>query len=147
MKSQRIVIEAAHARDLSSICLLLDSALLPREDVTETALQYFLVARLDTHIVGVVGLERYQEVALLRSLVVAKEHTGLGVGKRLVAAAEARAADMKIETLYLLTTTAERFFARLGFQRLQRELAPLAIQSTSQFSSLCPASAVLMSKP
>jgi amino-acid N-acetyltransferase len=65
----------------------------------------------------------------------------------LVTAAERLAAKNGVKSLYLLTTTADRFFAGLGFRRLQREMAPLAIKSTSQFSSLCPATAVLMSKP
>jgi amino-acid N-acetyltransferase len=115
--------------------------------VTEASLQLFLVTRLDNHIVGVVGLECYEDVALLRSLAVAKEHSGFGIGKELVAAAEKLAAESGIKSLYLLTTSADRFFAGLGFRRLQRELAPLAIKSTSQFSSLCPATAILMGKP
>lgn len=42
---------------------------------------------------------------------------------------------------------ADRFFAGLGFRRLPRELAPSEIKSTTQFSALCPATAVLMGKP
>jgi amino-acid N-acetyltransferase len=143
----RISIERALAQDLAAISALLDSASLPRADVTETSLQGFLVARLDNHIVGVVGVECYEDVGLLRSLVVSTERSGLGIGKELVAAAEKFAAESGIKSLYLLTTSADRFFAGLGFRRLQRELAPLAIKSTSQFSSLCPTSAVLMGKP
>jgi amino-acid N-acetyltransferase len=146
-EQRRIVIDRALAQDLEAICVLLDSASLPRTDVTEASLQQFLVARLDKHFVGVVGLECYGDVALLRSLAVAKEHSGFGIGKQLVAAAEKLAAEIEIKSLYLLTTTADRFFAGLGFRLLQRELAPPAIRSTSQFSSLCPATAVLMGKP
>ena len=144
---RHIVIDGARARDLESICALLDSASLPHADLTEASLQQFLVARADNHIVGVVGLECYEDVALLRSLAVAKEHCGFGIGKRLVAAAEKLAAETGVKSLYLLTTSADQFFAALGFRRLQRELAPQPIKSTSQFSSLCPATAVLMSKP
>jgi len=144
---RQIVFERAQAQDLGTICQLLDLSSLPHEDVTEALLQHFLVGRLDTRIIGVVGLERYQEVALLRSLAVAKEHAGVGFGRQLVAAAEKLAADMKITSIYLLTTTADRFFEGLGFRRLQRDLAPLAIKNFYQFASLCPASAVLMVKP
>ena len=144
---RQVVIDRAQAGDLAVIRVLLDSGSLPHADVTEASLQQFLVARLDNHVVGVVGLECYEDVALLRSLVVAKEHSGFGIGKQLVAAAEKLAADTGIKALYLLTSSADRFFAGLGFRRLQRELAPPAIKSTSQFSSLCPASAVLMRKP
>jgi amino-acid N-acetyltransferase len=144
---RQIVIERAQTRDLGTICQLLDLASLPHEDVTEELLRHFLIGRLDTRIIGVVGLEPYQDVALLRSLAVAKEHSRVGFGKQLVAAAEELAADMKIKSTYLLTTTADRFFEGLGFRRLQRDLAPPAIKSCHQFASLCPASAVLMVKP
>jgi amino-acid N-acetyltransferase len=146
-RPRQIVIERGQTRDLGAICQLLDLASLPHEDVTEELLQHFLIARLNTRIIGVVGLERYQDVALLRSLAVAKEHSGVGYGKLLVAAAEELAADMKIKSTYLLTTTADRFFEGLGFRRLQRDEAPPAIKSCHQFASLCPASAVLMVKP
>jgi len=146
-ESQQVIMDNAQAQDLGAICALLDSASLPHVDVTEASLQKFLVARVDYHIVGAVGLECYEDIALLRSLVVAKEHAGFGIGKHLVTAAEKFAASVEVKSLYLLTTTADRFFAGLGFRRLQRELAPLVIKSTSQFSSLCPATAVLMSKP
>jgi amino-acid N-acetyltransferase len=144
---RQIVIDRPGAGDLRAICVLLDSASLPHADVTDALLQQFLVARMDNQIVGVVGLECYEDVALLRSLVVAQEHSGFGIGKQLVAAAEKLAAEIGVKSLYLLTTTADRFFSGLSFRRLQRELAPPAIKSTSQFSSLCPASAVLMGKP
>ena len=94
-----------------------------------------------------VGLERYGDVALLRSLVVASERMGRGIGKGLVAAAEALAAKLQVRSIYLLTTTAADFFESRGFRRIRREQAPPQIQSTQEFSSLCPASAVLMVKP
>jgi amino-acid N-acetyltransferase len=46
----------------------------------------------------------------------------------------------------LLTTTAEDFFRALGYARIARELAPEAIRTTREFSSLCPASSVVMVK-
>ena len=51
-----------------------------------------------------------------------------------------------VERLYLLTTDAERYFARLGFQRTERSGAPAPIQATSQFRLLCPKSAVCMAR-
>lgn len=49
-----------------------------------------------------------------------------------------------IERLWLLTETAEPFFARLGFERVSREMAPPTIQLTSEFGSVCAASASCM---
>ncbi len=95
---------------------------------------------------GVVGLEIYGRIARLRSLAVDRSSRGLGVGKALVSAAEAYAESRQVRELYLLTTGAERFFERLGYQRLEREAAPEPIRATSEFSSLCPTTSLLMRK-
>ena len=95
---------------------------------------------------GIVGLEVFGSVALLRSLTVAKEARGLGYGKALVASAENYAKDKGVRELYLLTTTAESFFARLGYSRRDRNTAPQQIKRTKEFSDLCPDSAAFMVK-
>jgi amino-acid N-acetyltransferase len=51
-----------------------------------------------------------------------------------------------IRELWLLTTNTERFFERLGFERMNRADAPASIAATSQFAGLCPASAIVMRK-
>jgi amino-acid N-acetyltransferase len=140
-------IEPARPSDLVSIRRLLDIEQLPTEDITEESLELFLVCRDATGVAGVVGLERFGEVALLRSLVVTGEHMGRGLGKRLVAAAEALASDLGVHSIYLLTTTARTFFEHLGFRCIGREEGPLVIQSTREFATLCPASTVLWVKP
>jgi amino-acid N-acetyltransferase len=95
---------------------------------------------------GVVGLEARGHVGLLRSLAVRANRRGTGLGSELVTALEALAAGDGITELYLLTTTAEAFFARRGYRRLPREAAPAGIRETVEFSSLCPASSAFMAK-
>jgi N-acetylglutamate synthase-like GNAT family acetyltransferase len=46
--------------------------------------------------------------------------------------------------VWLLTTTAEGFFAANGFERVVRTDAPAAIAATSQFKDICPDTAALM---
>jgi amino-acid N-acetyltransferase len=46
----------------------------------------------------------------------------------------------------LLTQTAEVFFANRGYRRIGRADAPQAVQASAEFRSLCPASAVAMSR-
>ena len=87
-----------------------------------------------------VGLELYGEVALLRSLAVASSRRGTGVGSGLVAHAERHARDQGVQSLYLLTTTAEQFFLRRGYARIPRDEAPTAIKGTKEFSGICPVS-------
>lgn len=106
----------------------------------------FFIHSADDKLVGVIGLEIYGTVALLRSLAVVPAQRNNGRGKSLVKFAEEYAADHGIESLYLLTTTAGDFFSRLGYTNTAREDAPSSIKATSQFSGLCPASSVFMSK-
>jgi len=129
---------------LDEVKALLAASELPVSDLT--AQVRFLGERLDGQLVGVVGLEARGEVALLRSLAVAATHRGGGLGSELVAAVERLASQEGILDLYLLTTTAETWFARRGYQRLPREAAPDGIRSTAEFSSICPASSAFMRK-
>lgn len=123
---------------------MLSSAGLPVEDVTIDRLA--LLAEQDGKVAGLIGLEQLGEVGLLRSLVVLPEHRGGGVGGALVAALENMATDRDISELWLLTIDADAWFAQLGFSRVARDAAPLTIQNTEEFSSLCPGDAVLMRK-
>jgi amino-acid N-acetyltransferase len=140
-------IMGARRSDLPSIRWLLDIEYLPSADITEESLEHFLVYRDQLGVAGVVGLKLFGEVALLRSLVVTSERMGCGIGKNLVTAAEALAAELKVRSIFLLTTTAADFFEYRGFRRISREQAPLRIRATQEFSSLCPSTAVLMVKP
>lgn len=97
-------------------------------------------------LVGAVGLEAFGEVGLLRSLAVHPSCRGGGLGRALVQFVEAEAVRARVRSLYLLTTTAGAFFARLGFHHTDRDGAPPPIRTTSQFSGLCPTSAHLMVK-
>ena len=49
-----------------------------------------------------------------------------------------------IQDVFLLTTTAEGFFPRFGFERIQRSDVPSSVQTSVEFRSACPASAVVM---
>jgi len=95
---------------------------------------------------GVVGLELLGATALLRSLAVDAGARGAGSGTALVEAAEGHAIREGVETVYLLTTTADRFFERLGYVRVAREKAPPEIRRSREFSELCSEAAVLMMK-
>lgn len=96
--------------------------------------------------IGTVGLEVLGEAALLRSLAVSPDHRCKGVAEELVRAIESDAKSRRVETLYLLTLTAADFFARKGYRRTDRQQAPAALQDTTEFKSVCPASAVCMKK-
>lgn len=125
---------------------LLEEAGLPVDDLAPNHGIEFFVAGPPDRPDGVVGLDRPGSVGLLRSLAVASNARGRGLGTALVAAVEQHARASGLSTLYLLTTTADRFFEALGYSRIAREAAPIAVTQTAQFSALCPSTAVFMSK-
>jgi len=132
--------------ELKEIVPLLAACGLPIADISSSQSPHFFGIRSESGLVGVVGLELYGEVALLRSLAVAPAYRGRGLASQLVAYAESVAASMGVDSMFLLTTTASDFFGKLGFVSASRSAAPPAIQATSQFSSLCPASSAFLQK-
>jgi len=125
---------------------IIDQCGLPIEDITQTMLKDFLIARKGADILGVVGLEISSGDALLRSLAVTEAHRRMGIGLKLVKSAERYARSRRIETLYLLTLTAEALFRQAGYSAIDRSSAPVAMQATREFKTLCPDTAVCMKK-
>ena len=50
------------------------------------------------------------------------------------------------QALYLLTTTAEGYFPKFGFERITRAEVPPSVQASVEFATACPASAIVMRK-
>lgn len=137
-----------HARPgLEAALRLLQDARLPTEDLTEAHVEHFFFAGPAAHPTGLVGLEIFGDVALLRSLVVSEARRGRGDGQRLLEHAERQARFRGVRHVYLLTTTAEPFFAKRGYVRTPRDAAPAAIRATREFAGICPASSAFMAKP
>jgi amino-acid N-acetyltransferase len=128
--------------DLAAVRALLAAAGLPTADLAAASLADFWGCRAGEDLAGVIGLEPYGAVALLRSLAVAPPWQGRGLSSALLAHAERAARLRGVSALYLLTTTAEAFFARHGYVRIPREAAPPVLQQTAEFAALCPARAV-----
>ena len=91
-------------------------------------------------------MERFGARALLRSLAVAPGHQQRGMGHKLVARLEREAQAEDVEQLVLLTETVEKFFRSIGYVVIDRRHVPEEIKQSAEFRSLCPASAVCMSK-
>lgn len=124
---------------------ILTEARLPVADLADGGVSLFGV-RDDGRLVAVVGVERYGEVGLLRSLAVVPARRAAGLGAALVACAERWAVERGVKALYLLTTTAAGFFAGRGYAAVPRSAAPAAIAATALFAGLCPASSTFMRK-
>lgn len=125
---------------------LLNASQLNSSDLTSEHLRHFFGLGAKEEPEGIVGLEVFNTVALLRSLAVVSSRRGAGLGSKLLAHAENYARNLGIKSLYLLTNTAESFFEHRGYQSTTRDDAPSAIRETKEFSEICPVSSVFMVK-
>jgi amino-acid N-acetyltransferase len=139
------MIESATDRDLPEIHSLLERLDLPLAGVDDHV-QTMLVAREGQEIVGTAALEIYADGALLRSVAVEPRQQGKRLGHQLTDAALRLAAARGANTVFLLTTTAERFFPRFGFEQIARDDVPPSVRTSVEFQSACPASAIVMRK-
>jgi len=136
--------------DLTGIEKLLTESSLPTAGVEDMLRKdgssFFVAETTGNHrgIVGVAGLEVCGENALLRSVAVRPEWRSHGVGKDLVSRVVSDAESRGLNALYLLTLTAERYFPRFGFERVERETVPVAVAETVEFKSACPETAAVM---
>ena len=133
----------ADRADWPAIEALLRAGHLPVEGAAEH-IAHFTVGTGSRGIFAAGGFEPHGAYALLRSFVVAEAEQGRSHGTDLLRHVLLDARQAGIETVFLLTQTAEQFFARFGFKPVERDDAPPAIRQTSEFTSLCPASARLM---
>jgi amino-acid N-acetyltransferase len=140
-----LLMRSATEADFQAVITMLGASDLPYEDLDPGSMQEFLVA-VESDVVGVIGLQRFGDVGLLRSLAVMPERRNCGLGAELVDALERRSRDSGLRHLYLLTTSAADFFMRRGYAIVPRAQAPATIQSTQQFSTLCPSQAVCLRK-
>ena len=138
-------IEPAKAGDLDAILQLLRDNALPIDGLSNH-LSNTLVARHGDRVVGSAALEVYGDGALLRSVAVAPELQRSGLGRALTDAAIDLARRRRIPALFLLTTTADGYFPRFGFERIDRAQVPGSVQESVEFQSACPASATVMRK-
>jgi amino-acid N-acetyltransferase len=125
---------------------LLSLGRLPNEDLTERHLEHFFYVGEASAPSALVGIEIHGQHALLRSLVVRADQRGRGIGSLLIDHAEQHARECAVQRVFLLTITAQDFFARHGYESLERRAAPPAIQATREFADICPASSAFMAK-
>ncbi len=123
---------------------LLSNKGLPFEDLSTSQHVTLFAMQNNNGLVGTVVVEHYEKEVLIRSLAVHCDYRNEGYGKDLLAFAESWSAKNGIESLYLLTTTAEKYFTQYGYQEIDRNQASTAITKTTQFSTLYPSSAILM---
>lgn len=137
--------EPVASRDPALIAAL-KAADLPVDDLDEPNRSFFSYRSLAGTLLGFGGYELYDDVAFLRSIVVLPEGREKKTGRNLVPLLTYRATREGARSAWLLTTSAPDFFEKIGFKRRTREEAPAVVLATRQAKSLCPASAVVMSR-
>ena len=138
--------QRATAADWPAVRELLVRVDLPL-DGAETAFETGLVTVDEDRVVGCAAIETYERTALLRSVAVTPRLQGSGVGTSLVHAAEALARTTGANEMILLTETAEPWFERLGYERIEREAAPADVARSVEFVSACSETAIAMRRP
>jgi amino-acid N-acetyltransferase len=138
-------VHPARAGDLADVLSLLRASGLPVDGVEARFPAGFVVGReVDGALAGVAGVEVYGDSGLLRSVAVRADLRGTGLGQALSAAAVEAARTAGVRDLFLLTTTAEKFFLRLGFEPWGRGDVPAALAASEELRGACPAAAVVM---
>jgi len=140
-------ITISHAGNTSkpAIIDLLVAEKLPVQDLPVT-LDNFVIATGNNAIIGTAGLEVYGSYGLLRSVVVNSNYRNNNIAAMLIKAIEENAANKGLAEIYLLTETAQQYFEKKGYAVTGREEVPEAVKQSSEFSHVCPVSAVVMKK-
>jgi amino-acid N-acetyltransferase len=138
-----IQIASALSRQRPGLEALLMANGLPVSDLPASLNGFYLALDEDV-IVGAAGMEQWEDVGLLRSVAVAESHRNQHLARQLTDAVLSHARMTQVREMYLITNTADRYFEKYGFQRVERSEVPPPIAQTEQFAGLCPSSAVVM---
>lgn len=139
-----INLKRANDKDLSLINDILKKNDLVYEDIKDNTNIKLFSAYDDNLFIGIIGLEQFRNVGFLRSFVVLDEYRDKGYGKKIYNSLFNYAKSKGVKEIYLLTTTAENFFKKLGFKTLERKDVPQIIKNTAEFSHFCPDTAICM---
>ena len=145
MNDSQVLVDTIPLTRWEEAVALVTSASLPVADL-RPGKQNFLGAYHGGILLGTIAWEPYGNVALVRSLAVREFRRGAGIGTALYQALEEEAVSRGLSQLVLLTETAEAFFLKLGYAKVNREELAEAVKASAEFQGLCPVSASAMTK-
>lgn len=138
-----ITFRTGHPADWPLVAELLMGANLPLEGA-EPNLPSFLLAFRGQRLIGSAGLERHGGKALLRSVAVHWTERGTGLGQEIMRRLLDLALEAGVQSIVLLTTTADQFFPRFGFVPITRSEVPAELLASPEFQGVCPSSSTVM---
>ena len=139
-------VRPARTSDLRPARVLLTACGLPIDGIDDQFGENYAVAEAGADMHGIAGVEVHGAHGLLRSVAVEPSQQGKGIAASLLANRIEWSRQRGLDSIYLLTATAERYFARHGFVAVARDSAPAAIRQSREFVETCPATAVVMRK-
>ena len=93
-------------------------------ELYESIREFFVAVDEDGRVIGCAALHVFwEDLAELKCLAVSEEAQGRGVGRKLVGACWASAADLEIKSVFTLTYVAS-FFERCGFHQIEKAELP-----------------------
>jgi amino-acid N-acetyltransferase len=136
---------AQKTEDLAQVLTLLRDASLPTEGVEEHFANFLVAVDGEGNAVGAIGMEQYADgTGLLRSAVVHASLRNSGIGSRLYEELIKAARQAGMKRIILLTTTAEKYFARKGFKSIARLSITGPVTTSPEFLGACPETATCM---
>jgi amino-acid N-acetyltransferase len=93
-------------------------------ELYESIREFFVAVDSNSRVIGCAALHVFwEDLAELKCLAVSEQAQGQGVGRKLVEACWASAADLEIKTVFTLTYVAD-FFERCGFHQIEKAELP-----------------------
>jgi amino-acid N-acetyltransferase len=138
-----ITYHPASKADLEQVLALLEASGLPTAGVPEH-ISSFILAKDEGKLAGCAGLEVHDKAGLLRSVAVEQNHRSMGIGLELTRAILELAKQKHLNSLSLLTETAQNYFPRFGFMPVHRSELPKSLWESQEFKGACPDTAVAM---
>jgi len=131
LKCERMNIRHARVPDASAICELVNhyaerGRMLHKslENVYDALREFIVAENSDGEIVACVAMDVFwADLGEIKSLAVAPQHCGRGIGKALVEAVIADARSLGVTKLFALTYEKE-FFEKLGFRTVDKDMLP-----------------------
>lgn len=129
-----LVVRPARIADMVQVeplinAFALQNLMLPKtpDQLARLFREFVVAVEPDGRVVGCGALRIYnEELAEIASLAVDEAVHGIGIGRRIVDALTEEARTLGLRTVFALTLQ-EKFFLRLGFERVTKELFPLKV--------------------